>query len=43
MIQDFSCVGSSLGLDCVEMSVDLEVNPINGDLLSVSISAGQVH
>jgi len=41
-IEDFAGVDSPLGLDRVEMPVDLEMDPINGDLLYVSISAGQV-
>jgi glucose/arabinose dehydrogenase len=41
-VEDFAGVDSPLGLDRVEMPVDLEMDPINGDLLYVSISAGQV-
>ena len=41
-IEYFAGVGSPVGLDRVEMPVDLEMNPTNGDLLYVLISAGQV-
>ena len=41
-IEDFAGVDSPVGLDRVEMPVDLEMDPTNGDLLYVSISAGQV-
>ena len=41
-VEDFAGVNSPVGLDRVEMPVDLEMDPTNGDLLYVSISAGQV-
>jgi glucose/arabinose dehydrogenase len=41
-VEDFAGVGSPVGLDRIEMPVDLEMDPTNGDLLYVSISAGQV-
>ena len=41
-VEDFAGIDSQVGLDHVEMPVDLEMNPTNGNLLYVSISAGQV-
>ncbi|MDH5563745.1 MAG: PQQ-dependent sugar dehydrogenase [Nitrospirota bacterium] len=41
-VEDFAGVDSPVGLEKVEMPVDLEMNPTNGNLLYVSISAGQV-
>ncbi len=41
-VEDFAGVDSPVGLEGVEMPVDLEMNPTNGDLLYVSINAGQV-
>ncbi len=41
-VEDFAGVDSPVGLDHVEMPVDLDIDPTNGDLLYISISAGQV-
>ena len=41
-VEDFAGVDSPLGLVGVDTPVDLEMNPTNGELLYVSISAGQV-
>lgn len=41
-VEDFAGVDSPVDLENIEMPVDLEMNPTNGNLLYVSISAGQV-
>ena len=41
-VEDFAVAGSPVGLNRVEVPVDLEMNPTNGDRLYVFISAGQV-
>ena len=41
-VEDFAGADSPFGLSRIERPVDLEMDPTNGDLLYVSISAGQV-
>ena len=41
-VEDFAGSNSPFGLNRIEMPVDLEMDPTNGDLLYVSINTGQV-